>query len=408
MGSDWIETTLGEFAPFNYGKGLAKKARNPDGVVPVYGSNGVIGFHDTPLIDDAGIIIGRKGSIGKVNYCPKPFWPIDTTFYVKKTSDKDIRFVYYLLCSLPMNEMNSDSAVPGLNRTAAHNLIIRVPPLAEQKRIAHILGTLDDKIELNQRMNETLEAMARAIFKAWFVDFEPVKAKLKGEAYPLPDEVMALFPDELVESELGLIPQGWRVGVFGDLCEKPQYGYTASASEKKIGPKFLRIKDINKKPWIEWASVPYCEISEKDRGKYLLNQDDVLIARMADPGHAVLIEEKVNAVFASYLIRFRPLDIRYYRYIQFWQKSSLYWNLINSRKVGTTRPSINAKVLSSFPILLPSKDLSQAFSKIVKPTRKTTTINVRVSVTLAEIRDAMLPKLIGGELKVENMHNKFL
>jgi type I restriction enzyme S subunit len=108
------------------------------------------------------------------------------------------------------------SVVPIINKTDFSDLEIFLPEYTEQLRVANILNSFDNKIELNQRMNETLEDIARALFKSWFVDFDPVRAKMAGEPYPLPDEVMALFPDELVESELGMIPKGWKVGKLGD------------------------------------------------------------------------------------------------------------------------------------------------------------------------------------------------
>ena len=276
MGSEYKETTLGEFAPFKYGKGLPRKVRNLKGKIPVFGSNGIIDYHDTPLINGEGIIIGRKGSFGEVIFSKVPFWPIDTTFYIEKSPVSDIRFIYYLLKSLPLKDMNSDSAVPGLNRNAAHNLLVNIPPLEEQKRIAHILGTLDDKIELNARMNETLEAMARALFKAWFVDFEPVKAKIEGRPYPLPDKVMALFPDELVESELGLIPKGWRVGKLGDICsvgiggdwgkEEEFPGSISARCLRGVDLEHLRLNGIADPPirWFKQLSLEKRSLTNKE------------------------------------------------------------------------------------------------------------------------------------------------
>jgi type I restriction enzyme S subunit len=285
---------------------------------------------------------------------------------------------------------------------------VRIPPLQEQRAIAHILGTLDDKIELNRRMSETLEAMARALFKAWFVDFEPVRAKMegrwrRGQSLPgLPAHLYDLFPDRLVDSELGEIPEGWRVGRLGELSEKPQYGYTASAKEEPVGPKFLRITDINKLAWIDWPTVPYCEIEQEDFEQYRLHPGDVLIARMADPGHGVVIEEQVEAVFASYLIRFRLKDQAYIRYIQYWLRSDGYWELVTSRYAGTTRASLNAQVLSSFQLIIPPKPIASAFSEIVNALRNKVVAAAGESRTLAALRDALLPKLIRGEIRVKD------
>ena len=208
MGGKWLKTTVGEFCPLTYGKNLPEKRRK-QGTYQVYGSNGPVGFHNKPLVKGEGIVIGRKGTVGAIHYVALPFWSIDTTFYVTNSEDRDLRFTYYLLESLGLEHMNTDSAVPGLNRDAAHARKILVPGLYEQRAIAHILGSLDDKIELNRQMAQTLESIARAIFKSWFVDFDPVKPKMEGkQPEGMSEEVAALFPDKFVESELGMIPEG--------------------------------------------------------------------------------------------------------------------------------------------------------------------------------------------------------
>jgi len=140
MGTEWIETTVGDFCPFHYGKGLPERNRIP-GPYPVFGSNGQVGSHYQPFVNEPGIIIGRKGTVGAVHFSKLPFCPIDTTFYVVSADYRDLRFTYYLLKSLGLDRMNADSAVPGLNREAAHKRKILVPPLSTQRAIAHILGT---------------------------------------------------------------------------------------------------------------------------------------------------------------------------------------------------------------------------------------------------------------------------
>jgi len=292
---------------------------------------------------------------------------------------------------------------------------IWLPPRDVQESIAHILGTLDDKIELNRKMNRTLEAIARAIFKSWFVDFDPVidnalaagkpipeefaeraarRAQLTHGKSSLPEDIRCLFPDEFQDSELGPIPRGWEVGTLGGLCEKPQYGYTESA---KVGPRFLRIKDINKQPWIEWETVPYCEIDQARYEKYKLASGDIVVARIADPGHAAYVEENVKAVFASYLIRFRPTDTRYGRYIQYWQQSLAYWDLVRGRRSGSTRGNLNAKVLRGFPLLIPPVQVAERFAESVGPLRVLVQRNLDESFVLAQTRDTLLPALLGGQ-----------
>lgn len=218
------ETTVGEFAPFRYGKALKKDNRNSVGNVPVYGSNGIVGWHDKAITQGPTVVVGRKGTVGAVHYSPVPCWPIDTTFFVTGQDPELVRFQYYALKSLKLDSMNSDSAVPGLNREAAHARSIEIPPSSEQRSIANTLGMLDDKIELNQRINETLVAMAQALFKSWFVDFAPVRAKMEGrwqsgESLPgLPAHLYDLFPDRLIPSDLGDIPEGWHTKPLDEIA----------------------------------------------------------------------------------------------------------------------------------------------------------------------------------------------
>ena len=146
---EWKQMLLGDFAPFTYGKSLPEHARMT-GKVQVYGSNGMVGRHSEYLVNEPMVVIGRKGSVGEVHYAANGGWPIDTTFYVTGGPARCVRFTYYLLKYLDMRHMSSDSAVPGLNRGAAHALEVFVPPLPEQRAIAEVLGSLDDKIEANR------------------------------------------------------------------------------------------------------------------------------------------------------------------------------------------------------------------------------------------------------------------
>ena len=183
-----------------------------------------------------------------MTYTAVPFWPIDTAFYVEdQPAKRDIRFTYYLLKTLGLEKMNSDSAVPGLNRDNAHAVEIIVPSLLEQKEIAKALGTLDDRITLLRETNATLEAIAQALFKSWFVDFEPVRAKMEGRAPEGMDEATAaLFPDGFEESALGLVPRGWRVTELTDMFDYKEgpgirnWQYTNSDE----GTRFINIRCI--------------------------------------------------------------------------------------------------------------------------------------------------------------------
>ncbi len=355
----------------------------------------------------------RKGDVlfGKLRpYFRKvvkaPFDGICSTdiWVIRPTDLVDSGFLFYVAASTDFIDHAMRGAggtrMPRAQWDHVTRFELELPPLPEQRRIAGVLGALDDKIELNRRMNQTLEEMARAIFKDWFVDFGPVRAKIAGQQPYLPDDIWSLFPDRLVDSQLGQIPEGWEFKRLGEICEKPQYGYTQSATDEPVGPKFLRITDINKQAWIDWDAVPHCEIDDADLQKYQLSKGDVLIARIADPGHGCLIEEDLPAVFASYLIRFKPIDERYRRYIQYWLRSGSYWRLVEGRAAGTTRVSLNAKVLGAFPILLPPWSILAYLSVRLDSIRNRVIANADETRSLAAQRDALLPKLVSGEVRV--------
>lgn len=409
MAGEWREVRFGDIAEILPGKYIPADQYDQDGPYLIFGSNSVMGRSRVPLYDGPIIAFARIGSnCGATMYSAGACWINNNAAGIRGKHGCDTRFLFYWMQNFDFAQIREGSGQPYISNHTLEAQVVNLPPLPEQRAIAHILGTLDDKIELNRRMSETLEAMARALFKAWFVDFEPVRAKMegrwhRGESLPgLPARLYDLFPDRLVDSEVGEIPEGWEVGTLGQLSEKPQYGYTASARGEPVGPKFLRITDINKLAWIDWSTVPFCEIEKEDFERYRLRPGDVLIARMADPGHGVVIEEQVEAVFASYLIRFRLKDHNYGRYIQYWLRSDGYWEQVAAKQAGTTRASLNAQVLRSFRVIIPPKPIVTVFGEIVNTLRSKVVAAVNESRTLAALRDALLPKFINGELRVKD------
>jgi type I restriction enzyme S subunit len=415
MAGEWRETTVGDFAPFAYGKGLPERQRDPFGDVPVFGSNGIVGSHSEALTSGPTVIIGRKGTVGAVHFSPQRCWPIDTTFFVVDEDPEIVRFKYYLFKSLDLAHMNADSAVPGLNREAAHARQIRVPPLPEQRAIAHILGTLDDKIELNRRMSETLEAMARALFKAWFVDFEPVRAKMegrwqRGQSLPgLPAHLYDLFPDRLVDSELGEIPEGWEVGTLGQVLGElvsgarpkggaAQEGVPSVGAENVIG---LGRYDFSKEKY-----VPRDFFNELQRkgaavrpGDVLLYKDGAQIGRKTYfdcgfPHEQCAVNEHVFIVRAKHA--------HYQRYLFFWLDQDWMTQEIISLNSNSAQPGINQQGVRAFPLLKPPDAMVEAFDRLSKKLTDRLFAACHESRTLAALRDALLPKLIRGEIRVKD------
>jgi len=240
MTGEWRQARFGEIAEVLPGKYIPASDYDPAGTYLIYGSNSVMGRSRLPLYEGPIVAFARIGSnCGATMYSAGPCWINNNAAGIRAKTGCDTRFLYYWMQSFDFAQIREGSGQPYISDRTLKEQVLLIPPLPEQRAIAHILGTLDDKIELNRRMSQTLEAMARALFKSWFVDFDPVRWKMerKGAKAPsrtetktslassrpggfaLPPALAALFPDRLVDSELGPIPEGWKVKPIGDLAE---------------------------------------------------------------------------------------------------------------------------------------------------------------------------------------------
>jgi type I restriction enzyme, S subunit len=256
-----------------------------------------------------------------------------------------------------------------------------LPPLQEQRAIAHILGTLDDKIELNRRMNETLEAMARALFKSWFVDFDPVRAKAEGRNPGLPKPLADLFPARLVGSELGEIPQGWEVKKLGELLELA-YGKALKAEDRRDG----KIPVYGSNGQVGW-------------------HDERLV-----PGPGVVVGRKGNPGIATWVpTDFFPIDTTFYvvpksncRSLEF-LFHALRTHDLASLGADSAVPGLNRNLAYMSNQVLPPAPLLAEFERLASATSRRMNLADDESRTLAALCDSLLPKLISGELRLENM-----
>ena len=395
-GEGWTTMTLSRFSPLTYGKGLKSDVRNSSGHVPVFGSNGQVGWHDKALTDGPTVIVGRKGTVGSVHYSPEPCWPIDTTFFISDGDTELMRFKYYALSALDLETMNMDSAVPGLNRNAFHAREIRTPPLPEQRAIARVLGTLDDKIELNRRMNETLEAMARALFKSWFVDFAPVRAKAEGRDTGLPDHIADQFPDRLVDSELGEIPEGWRSGIIDDIASlNPQSWNTRNIPETVVyvdlsNTKWGCIERVDVHPW---GTAP-------SRARRVLRPGDTIVGtvRPGNGSFALIGRDGLTGSTGFAVLRPKTSHDR-----------EIVWCTVTSRDNierlthladGGAYPAVRSQVVAETPVVLADVPVRRAFSSMTAPWFDLIENNRRESQRLVSLRDALLPRLVSGELRL--------
>lgn len=222
MSSGWVEKTLGEIVTLQRGYDLPSQSRLP-GSIPIMGSAGITGYHNQPTTEGPGVVVGRSGvgSMGVASYIDRDFWALNTTLFVSDFHGYSRDFVYYLLSTINFRQFDTGSAQASLNRNAVYPHRVNIPgSVDEQRAIAAFLGAIDGRSKLLRDTNATLEAIAQALFKSWFIDFEPVRAKQRGIVPAGMDEATAaLFPDGLHESEVGDLPRGWLVQPIGEVVE---------------------------------------------------------------------------------------------------------------------------------------------------------------------------------------------
>jgi len=398
----WHDMALGEFTTLQRGHDLTASERRP-GTVPVMGSAGVAGYHDTSLAKVPGVAIGRSGvgSMGVASYSPVDYWPHNTVLYVTDFRGNDERFTYYFLHHLDLRRFNSGSAQASLNRNFIYPLRILVPELREQKAIAHVLGTLDDTIDLNRRMSRTLERVARAIFRAWFVDFEPVKAKAAGaRSFPgMPQEAFDALPTRLVESELGRIPEGWIVGAMGDIgCQRREQVAPEDAAE---GTAYIGLEHMPRRSigLTEWGTAD-AVTSAKSR----FSTGDILFGKLRPYFHKVG-PAPVDGICSTDIVVLSAKRTDGAAWLLMLVSSDEFISHANQTSAGTKMPRTNWKDMARFPVALPPADLLRVFQQIAGPMLDLIRQSIHESRKLAVLRDYLLPKLLRGEVRVAEAEN---
>ena len=325
--------------------------------------------------------------------------------YVKDSNTCNEDYLYYLLTQDNIRYELATSAGGSANQANIspqniRDIVIILPPIEEQKAIANILSSLDEKIELNNQMNKTLEEMAQALFKRWFVDFEFPNED--GKPYKSSD-------GEMVDSELGMIPKGWISTNIGEVSLDANTGADAIRRapivEYDTGIRCARVGDLSNKRGVEgWG---YCEVSDVDYEKFRLRKGDILVTRTGTIGLNTFINEDLVAVFNNGLIRLRinkdvsPLFI--YQLLN----QSEYYNYISKITGETsTRPNMKINYLLRYKFVLPHEyNIINKFIEMVGPLYARINLNQKEIMTLKNARDTLLPKLMSGEIRVTDLQN---
>jgi len=393
----WSNCCIGDQITLQRGVDITQKNARA-GNFPVISSGGISFFHDTAIDNGPGVIIGRKGSLGTVYWSPLPYWPHDTTLWVKNFKNNNLRFVYYFLTTLKTKNLDVGSSNPTLNRNHVHPISVIWPPLADQENIVKILSALDDKIDLNRRTNETLEAMARALFRDWFVDFGPTRAKMAGQTPYLAPEIWELFPDTLDDEGK---PEGWRNTVLETLV-------TVNPPE--------RLQKNADAPYLSMSELPVvgCLASEPIRRPFSsgskFRNGDTLFARITpclENGKTALVhhleEGEVGWGSTEFLV-LRGKNHVPFPWIYLLARDDLFRTYAIQGMSGTSgRQRVPSEILEKYEIVVPEGNtLWKAFERQTLPMFEKIFKNGAQGADLAQLRDLLLPKLMSGEIRIRD------
>ena len=378
---EWINCPLGEILNFRRGHDLPH-TEMAGGDIPVAGSNGIIGFHNEASPISPCITIGRSGNVG-IPFMYNRAWAHNTTLYIDDFKGNDPLYIFYLLKTLPLSSFGGGSAVPTLNRNHIHPLIVKhCTNVSVQRRIASVLKSFDDKIELNNRINHNLEMQAQALYKSWFVDFEPFRG------------------GKFVDSELGLIPIGWDAKPLSSICH---------IEKKTINPQ--------KYPTCLFThySIPAydnSELPELQKGsdilsnKYIISDYTILFSKLNPRIKRIwnVYQSESNPICSTEFVVYKPMNIDTYPFLYSFITGDVFYNNIMSKVNGATGSHQRFHPEETLDILVPYHiDCYRLYSQLVLPIIQQIDENKRENHYFSSLRDSLLPKLMSGELKINDL-----
>lgn len=426
MAGEWIEKTIGDIADVVGGSTPSTQdPGNFDGDIPWLTPKDLAGPHpryvsrgernlsrkglescSAQLLPTNSVLLTSRAPIGYLAIAANPIATNQGFRSLVVKPEYDHEYVYYWL-SANVGELEryaTGSTFKELSGSALKQIRIRLPASRdEQRAIAHILGTLDNKIELNRRMSETLEAMARALFKSWFVDLEPVRAKMegrwqRGESLPgLPAHLYDLFPDRLVDSELGAMPEGWRVGRLGDVAENPRR--STQPEEIPRGTPYIGLEHMPRRSIAlsEWGAA-----DELESSKFEFKKGEILFGKLRPYFHKVGVAP-VSGVCSTDILVLTSCEHSWFGFVLGHVSSEEFVEYTSAGSTGTRMPRTSWSDMARYELVLPPESVAEAFTTLIQPMIDQIIRGIQESRTLAALRDALLPKLISGELRVRDV-----
>jgi type I restriction enzyme S subunit len=290
----------------------------------------------------------------------------------------------------------SGTTVLGIKQSELRKVLLTLPPIAEQRSIANILGTLDDKIELNRRMNETLEAIARALFRSWFIDFDPVRAKAESRDSGLPKQLANFFPGSFEDSALGEIPKAWRVGTLGEIASQKRRG--VHPNEIDPSTPYIALEHMPRRciTLSEWDTADGLESN-----KFEFKKGEILFGKLRPYFHKVGVAP-IDGVCSTDIVVVSPRQLKWFGYVLGHVSSDAFVEYTNAGSTGTKMPRTNWEDMARYPVILPPESIAKEFSRETSLLVDRIFASIQQRHTIAALRDTLLPKLISGVLRVKD------
>ena len=367
--TEWKEYKLGEIVTFQRGHDLPKD-KMIDGDIPVAGSNGIIGYHNQFTKDGPGVTIGRSGNIGIPHYYPNAYWAHNTVLYIVDFKGNDAKFMYYLLKTFDFTQLNAGSAVPSLNRNHIHGLHVSIPDVPTQRRIAAILSSLDDKIDLLHRENATLEQMAETLFRQWIVE----EAKEEWEEKSL---------KQVVDIAIGRTPP-----------RKESKWFSTNPNDIK----WLSIKDMGGDSVFLFNTTEYLTKEAVEVFSIpIIPKSTVVLSFKMTVGRVGITTEDMLSNEAIAHFKFNDNTPFSKEYLYLFLKNYRYDTLGSTSSIVT---AINSTMIKNMEIVIPDADTMERFKNQTQPVFDKIYSNQEQINTLVQTRDGLLPKLMSNEINI--------
>ena len=370
---EYKEYKLEELVKIKYGRDQ-KRVVSPNGTIPIYGTGGFMGYATKALYTKPSVLIGRKGTIDKIRFMQSPFWTVDTLFYTEINENIILpKYFYYLLCLEDLSRYNEGTTIPSLRTETLNRIPLKIPSLEIQGKVLSALNPIDDKIEHNIAINKNLEEQAQAVFDAWFVNYIPWQSKR---------------------------PVGWESGVLGDYVTIKRGGSPRPIHEYLTdhGLSWLKISDATsiRSPYI--LDIKECIKESGLRKTVFLNAGALVLSNSATPGIPKILDVDC-CIHDGWLYFPQSHFSNVFLYLFF---KHIRKNLVQ-RGNGSVFTNLKTELLKDYPIFIPNQQTLIRFDEFVTPMFQQMKQIVREIRALSELRGALLPRLMSGELDVSNI-----